>query len=187
MLSETQQPVPPRPPPRARVHALAAVTRALLLAAALLLAYWMAPLQGHASRTRLFGLVIGLALVAVIMVFGVRSIVGSPTPRLRAIQVLIIVVPLFLICFSATYLAMSHQNSAAFSTALSRTGALYFTVTIFSTVGFGDIVPVSDAARLVVMGQMIGDLVLIGAGVRVLVSAVQVGLERKNDEGRGTE
>jgi hypothetical protein len=169
------------------MHALAAVMRSLVLAAALLVAYWMAPLQGHASRLRLLGLLIGLAVVGVIMIFGVRSIVGSETPRLRAIQVLITVVPLFLICFAATYLAMSHQNSASFSTALSRTGALYLTVTIFSTVGFGDIVPVSDAARIVVMVQMIGDLVLIGAGVRVLISAVQVGLERKNDTGQGAE
>jgi hypothetical protein len=37
------------------------------------------------------------------------------------------------------------------------------------------------------MFQMIGDLVLIGAGVRVLLSAVQVGLERKNESGPRSE
>jgi hypothetical protein len=63
---------------------------------------------------------------------------------------------------------------------MSRVGALYFTVTVFATVGFGDIVPVTDAARIVVMVQMVGDLVLVGVGVRVLLGAVQLGLERKN-------
>ena len=47
---------------------------------------------------------------------------------------------------------------------LSRTDALYFTVTVFSTVGFGDISPTSESARLVVSGQMILDLFILGFG-----------------------
>jgi len=39
----------------------------------------------------------------------------------------------------------------------------YFTVTVFSTVGFGDITAKTEAARLVVTGQMIVDLVASGS------------------------
>ena len=54
-------------------------------------------------------------------------------------------------------------SPASFSThQLTRTDALYFTVTTFTTVGFGDIIPASQGARLVVTAQMILDLLVLG-------------------------
>ena len=41
--------------------------------------------------------------------------------------------------------------------------------------GFGDITPVSQSARLVVTAQMILDLLVLGLGIRVFVWAVQLG------------
>jgi hypothetical protein len=58
-------------------------------------------------------------------------------------------------------------------------------VTVFSTVGFGDIVPRSEVARIVLMVQMLGDLALLGAGARILLGAVRRGLERRTDTGDG--
>ncbi|MGP7997588.1 MAG: potassium channel family protein, partial [Streptosporangiaceae bacterium] len=58
--------------------------------------------------------------------------------------------------------------------------ALYFAVTVFSTVGFGDITPKSEAARVVLIVQMLGDLALHGAGVRVLLGAVRRGQQRQD-------
>ena len=55
---------------------------------------------------------------------------------------------------------------------LTHTDGLYFTVTVFSTVGFGDITAKTQAARLVVIGQMIADLVILGLAVKVIVGAV---------------
>ena len=60
-----------------------------------------------------------------------------------------------------------------------RTDALYFTVTVFSTVGFGDITAKSETARIVLIVQMLADLAFLGAGVRVLLGAVQRRRERR--------
>jgi voltage-gated potassium channel len=68
---------------------------------------------------------------------------------------------------------------------LTRTDSLYFTVTIFSTVGFGDISPASEAARILVMAQMILDLIVLGLGIRILVGAIEVG-RRKTSNGPTT-
>ena len=46
-------------------------------------------------------------------------------------------------------------------------------VTVFTTVGFGDITPKTEAARLVVTGQMIADLLILGIAIKVIVGAVQ--------------
>ena len=56
-------------------------------------------------------------------------------------------------------------------------------MTVFTTVGFGDITARSEAARIVLIVQMLADLVLLGAGVRVLLGAVQRGRERRSETG----
>jgi hypothetical protein len=75
---------------------------------------------------------------------------------------------------------MSEAQPASFSEAMERTDALYFTVTVFATVGFGDISPVSDAARIIVTVQMIADLLLLGLVLRALLNAVDKGRTRQS-------
>ncbi|MFJ5776245.1 potassium channel family protein [Streptomyces sp. NPDC093094] len=67
---------------------------------------------------------------------------------------------------------------------LSHSDALYFTVTVFSTVGFGDITAKTEAARLVVTAQMLADLVIPGLAVKVVVGAVRRGRQRRDDANR---
>ena len=62
--------------------------------------------------------------------------------------------------------------------ALTRTDSLYFTVTVFATVGFGDITATSQVARLIVTAQMILDLIVLGLGIRVFLGAVQRGRQQ---------
>jgi Ion channel len=91
--------------------------------------------------------------------------------------------PLLLVLYAATYVAISHDQPDSLSEALSRTGALYFTVTVFATVGFGDIVPRTDRARIVVMTQMLGGLIALGLVLRILLGAVQVAVRLKTEDG----
>ena len=82
---------------------------------------------------------------------------------------------------ASTYFVMSGHDPGAFSQAdLTRTDALYLSVTIFSTVGFGDISATSQGARLTVTSQMILDLLVLGIGINAFVHAARVGRERKS-------
>ena len=56
--------------------------------------------------------------------------------------------------------------------------ALYFTVTIFSTVGFGDITPKTDLARLVTTVQMLADLAVIAVVVRLILGTASRSADR---------
>ena len=75
-------------------------------------------------------------------------------------------------------LSLSHASAGTFTEQLDHTRALYFTITVFSTVGFGDITPKTDLARVIVSIQMLLDLVILGSGVRLLLNAAQTGLAR---------
>ncbi|AVZ77616.1 two pore domain potassium channel family protein [Streptomyces lunaelactis] len=107
------------------------------------------------------------------------AIIGSEHPPLRAIEALATAVPLFLLLFAAAYFLMAWEQASSFNEQLSRTDALYFTVTVFATVGFGDIVPTSGPARVLTMVQMLMDLILVGLIAKVVFGAVQMGLERR--------
>jgi voltage-gated potassium channel len=136
-------------------------------------AYFVVPI-GHESGLRaLLRLGADIALVGAVFAWQIRRIAVAELPELRAIEALGIVVVLFLVAFSAIYLAMSHQTASTFSEPLDHIRALYFAITIFSTVGFGDITPRTDAARLVVSAQMLLDLAIIGVVVRLLFNAAK--------------
>jgi voltage-gated potassium channel len=136
-------------------------------------AFYLLPI-GHESGLRaLLRLGADIALVGAVFAWQIRRIAVAELPELRAVEALGIVVAVFLVAFSAIYLAMSHQSGSTFTQPLDHTRALYLTITIFSTVGFGDITPRTDAARLVVSAQMLLDLVVIGAVVRLLFNAAK--------------
>ncbi len=171
------------PPAQRRRLIIWAVLRTLLIAAVLVVLYYLLPLDRRWDSDTAARLLIGLVVVAGVVVWGVRIIAGSRYPGVRAAEALALVLPFFLLLFASTYFVMERNSAASFSEPLTRTDALYFTVTVFSTVGFGDITAKSEIARVVLMVQMLADLVLLGAGIRVLLGAVQRSRERRSDTG----
>ena len=157
-----------------------------LSATVLVVLYYLLPLDrpwraGTAER-----LLASLVVFAGVMMWQVRKITRSRYPGVQAVEALGLIVPLFLLLFASTYFVMGRASAAAFTQPLTRTDALYFTVTVFSTVGFGDISPKSEAARVVLIVQMLGDLAILGAGIQVLFRAVQRGRQQPDtDDGGG--
>ena len=158
------------------------VVRAILTIAAtwalLFGIYYLIPFTDLTSRESVMRLVIGFALFVAVLAWQFRRIRNADLPGLRAIQALGGTIPLFLVAFAAGYLSLSEADVTHFSEPIDHTGALYLTVTIFSTVGFGDITPEGGLARIIVSGQMILDLVVIGAVVRVLTTAAKGGRDK---------
>ena len=170
-----------RPPSRMIVRT---VLRIVASTTALVALYYLLPLDHSSTGTAVTILVIGLAGFIGLVAFHVRSIIRSPFPGLRAIEALAISVPLFVLLFAATYVVMATMSASNFGGRLTHTDGLYFTVTVLSTVGFGDITAKTEAARLVVTGQMIADLVILALAVKIVVGAVSRG-RQSGDAGSG--
>ncbi len=165
-----------RPPYRIIVQVL---LRALGTIVVLLVVYYLLPLDHSSTLVAATTLVIGLILLIALIGFQVRSIIRSSFPGLRAVEALCTSLPLFLLLFASTYLVMASISVGSFNQPLTHTDALYFTVTVFATVGFGDIVPKTETARLIVTGQMAADLVIIGIGAKIILGAVTRGRRRQ--------
>jgi voltage-gated potassium channel len=158
-----------RPPYRTIVWG---VLRIVGSTAVLVTLYYLLPLSHSSPASAITILVIGVAVFIGLVALQVRSIIRSPFPGLRGIEALATSVPLFLLLFASSYVVMAGMSASNFGERLTHTDGLYFTVTVFSTVGFGDITAKSQAARLVVTGQIIADFVILGLAIKVIVGAV---------------
>src|SRR6266536_5924629 len=181
----TDQPNQELPSAKRRRLIVRAVLRGLLVTTVLVVLYYLLPLDRPLDTGTAIRLLIGLLVFDGVTVWQVRAIAGSRFPGLRAAEALGVIVPLYLLLFASTYYLMERASAATFTQPLTRTDALYFSVTVFTTVGFGDIAAKSETARVVLIIQMLGDLVLLGAGARVLLGAVRRGQQRRTGTGDG--
>jgi len=159
-----------------------AAVRSLGTATLLVVVYYLLPLDGVVDSTPLTLLIITLIGLILLIVWQVRAIVESSNPRLRAAESLFSTLPLLLLSFAAAYYLMARNAPHDFSQALTRTDSIYFTVTTFATVGFGDITAVADPARVLVTFQMLIDLGVLGLGLRIFLRAVERSEERQARE-----
>ena len=153
--------------------------RALGTTAALVALYYLLPLDHTSTPIAATILIIGLVALIALVIFQVRSIIRARFPGLRAVEALATSLPLFLLLYSATYVVMAAVSASNFGEKLTHTDALYFTVTVFATVGFGDITAKSEGARLLVTGQMVTDLIILGIGAKIILGAVTRGRQRQ--------
>lgn len=135
--------------------------------------YVFAPLDRRADGGVFLQLTLALLILLVVVGWEIRAIIRSPYPELRGIEAVAVALPLLLLPFAAAYVETARVDPASFSEPLNRLDAVYFTITVFATVGFGDIVAQSQPARAMVTAQMVADLVLIGFIAKVLFGAVQ--------------
>ena len=166
--------------PRARRRLVArALARGVVTFVLVITVYYLSPFHGFGGARTLIFFLLGVALFVGTLSWQLTRITNAEYPQLVALEAVGLAIPLVLTVFAGVYILMSNSNVHAFSEDLTKTSSLYFTVTVLSTVGFGDIVPVTDAARLVVTVQMIIDLVLLGVIARVLLGAAQNAVARQ--------
>ena len=157
------------------------LARSVIVGVLLFVAYYLLPL----NKPQDFGvalLVGGLVLVAGVVAWQVRAIQNSPFPRLRGFQTLISGIPLLLVVFAAVNYLTGQAQADSFTQPMDKIDAMYFTVTVFSTVGFGDITAKSDLARTLVTVQMLVNLIVIGLVAKVIFGAVDTGLKKRTAE-----
>jgi voltage-gated potassium channel len=154
--------------------------RAVGTTGALVAIYYLLPLDHTSTWIAATTLVLGLVALIALLIFQVRSIIKSQFPGLRALEALATSLPLFLLLFSSTYLVIAAASISNFGEKLTHTDALYFTVTTFTTTGFGDIAAKSQGTRLLVTGQMIIDLIIFGIGAKVILGAVTRGRQQQS-------
>ena len=153
-----------------------AVLRPIATAVVLTTGYFVVPMDDVADLGSVVLLVATLVVVVLVCIWQVHRVVRADYPALQAGEALGAVISVYLIGFAAGYYLLAERHSGDFSESLTRVGSLYFTLSVFSTVGFGDI---TASARAIVSVQMVCNVLFVALGGRLLVAAVRRGQARK--------
>lgn len=153
--------------------------RVLATITLLLIAYYQVPVRDGSLASDAPFLLIDLALFSAIVGVQVPLILRAKHPLVRSMEALGLSVCLYLMLFARLYLSLSASNPGAFTQPLDHTTALYFTVTVFATVGFGDITAATNPVRNLVTVQMMLNLVMLGLVVRLLFTVGQRGMQQR--------
>jgi hypothetical protein len=159
---------------------LRSMLRSVLVTVVVFVLYFTLPFDQKSPFNTGVALLVGLVAVAGLIVWQAVAITHSPFPLVRAVEGLVTSFPLVILLFATTYFVMDQYQEHSFTQSMTRIDSLYFTMTTFATVGFGDITPVAENARVVVTLQMVIDLVLIGLVARAFVNSVRTGLARRD-------
>jgi voltage-gated potassium channel len=166
--------MPALSPQERRRFLLATLAKAVGATLVVLVLYYLLPIDSIPDGLLFVALGVELAVLVVVVAWQVRRVLNASTPLIAAIEALAFTVPLFLVIFAAMYVGLASNSPSNFNVgSLTRTDSLYFTVTVFATVGFGDITATSQLTRAIVTVQMLLDLVVLGLLIRVFFGAVQ--------------
>ncbi len=145
--------------------------------ATMVTAYFLLPLDRLGPRRpALSWLLFGLALTLIALLL-LRQVVHVllGRPDVRPGLVIPLLMSLSVLVFATAYQALA-QRPGELDGIATRLDALYFTVVTLATVGYGDITPHGQAARLVTILQILYTFVFLTAAATALTSHLRTAL-----------
>ena len=155
-----------------------ATLRTIGTVAVVVVVYYLIPMDKTLDVPTVIELALGLLAVAAVVAFQVVRTTRAEYPTIRAVESLAFTIPVYVLLFATIYFLVNRANTASFGIPLTRTDTLYFSTTVLTTVGFGDIAAKTQTARVIVTSQMAFDLLFMGVVVRLVVNAIKVGRSR---------
>lgn len=157
---------------------------ALLSVAGMLAIYWFMPVPSNEDSPILVFLGITvLGIIYLIAGIGAMFLISrSKNPLRTGIVLLAVMLTAVVVIFALTYVSLSASNPENFNVPLDKVSSLYFTMTILSTTGFGDIHAQTHAGMIAVMMQMVLGLTFITVMARVLVASTKVATKKRAQE-----
>jgi len=158
--------------PRRSTHRKAALS--VLTIVVPLVVYFVLPLD------REFGELIAAVLVIVaasslipLSIRQAQMVLVSTDPLFDAMRCIVSALMFLVIAFSSAYFVLAANYDDQIQGLHTKLDALYFTITILATVGFGDITATGQTARGIVSGQMVVNFAVLAVALRVITWALK--------------
>lgn len=141
--------------------------------------YFLVPIDAFGSErpeVSWASFLVVLTMIAVLLLKQMRDVLLD-RPGARPAVVTPVLMCLSLMVFSVAYYTVA-SDQGEFHGLHTRMDALYFTVVTLATVGYGDIDPLGQTARLLVLVQIVYNLVFLTAAATILARRLRSHLSR---------
>jgi voltage-gated potassium channel len=157
---------------------------ALAMIVALVVVYYALPLAG---RWWYVGVAFGAATLIGVVPLTVRQarrILVSPRPLLDTARAIAVLLTVIILGFAGTYYGLDAHSPGEMHGMETKTDAVYFSVVVLATVGFGDIVPTGQVARVVTTVNILCNLASVAIAVKVVTWAGRQRVAAIRDQGK---
>ncbi len=142
----------------------------MLAVLGLLVAYFCVPVGTDSTpvevAVQIVGVLVGIGVLG--WVLGLEVVHAAEGSETRTVPALVLLLALVVFAFSLAFYLMERVNPASFDGLHTRVDALYFTLVTMATVGYGDVHAEGQGARMLVIGLIIFDVVIVASLVRLL-------------------
>lgn len=147
--------------------------RLALLLVATLLFYFTVPVSTDVRGAEWVRLVVALAAFALLTGLVLRQVQLQIQDPARRIDGLVVALLVGVTGFAIAFYTIELHHPGQFSGLETRIDALYYTMTTLLTIGYGDINAVGQAARALVLVQMVFNVVVIATAATTLSNQVR--------------
>ncbi|GAB7005721.1 hypothetical protein JCM18899A_31940 [Nocardioides sp. AN3] len=146
------------------------LTVALVLVVGL---YFVVPVDLHPDRSTAARLLLSATLFAILTALVVWQVRIQITQPDRNIDGLLLALIVGVLGFSLGFYVLELRQPGQIVGLSTRVDALYFTMATVLTIGYGDVHAAGQAARILVLVQMVYNVVVIASGAGVLTSTMR--------------
>jgi voltage-gated potassium channel len=159
------------------------VLRAVILIAGSIVVYFAVPVSAQDENLLVRGIV--ALLMITIMTAGViwQVMLQTEDPDRRVDGLMFAVIASVLV-FALAFYRMALTDPGQIEGLETRIDALYFTMTTLLTIGFGDIHAAGQAARVLVIIQMIFNVVILATAATTLTNRIRLRAEQRAEAKR---
>ena len=136
--------------------------------------YFALPLDRESGE--LIALLLVITAAASLIPLSIRQaqmVLTSADPLFDAMRCIVSALVFLVISFSSAYFVLAADYTEQIKGLETKLDAIYFTITILATVGFGDISATGQTARAVVSAQMVVNFAVLAVALRVITWALK--------------
>jgi voltage-gated potassium channel len=150
------------------------VTRRVLSLSALvsliLLAYFLVPVENHLHPGNLVRAAVALLSLGLLAAGMIQLLRVHAQDNERRVEGLILGIVVVVVFFALGYYLLARHDPHQVEGLHTRIDALYFAMSTMSTIGFGDVHAAGQAARVLVIAQIVFDLVFVAAAASLVTA-----------------
>ena len=150
----------------------------------ILVLYFTVPVSFEVDSTELVQVVVSLSALGLLGVAVLSEVRHQLVDADRRIDGLVVALMLSVLGFALGFYVMAERNPTQLPGLDTRLDSLYFTMTTLLTIGFGDIHAAGQAARALVLVQMVFNVVIIATAASTISTRIRTQAEARAEARR---